>query len=250
MIWSATLIGTFLVSMVSFVGIFLVSGRGKIFNRLLLCLLCFATGALLGNCFFHLIPETYGSISNVMLASGLIIGGFMFFLLIDLYLHKRAERSKNRRISTYGYLSLYSDAVHNFTDGVLIAVAFTTSFEAGLTVTFAILLHEIPQEFGDFGILIKAGFSRRKALIYNFLSGCTAILAAALTLCAGSVMQNFSTYIIPIAAGGFLYIATVNLMPEIFRNCTRKNFGIYLIFIILGLLIMSISSLHGNAAAR
>ncbi|MDR2824688.1 MAG: ZIP family metal transporter [Prevotellaceae bacterium] len=238
MICLATLISTFLVSLVSFVGIFLISVKGKTFSQLLLWLICFAAGALIGNCFFHLIPETYHSISNLTLAAGLIVGGFLFFLLIDQFLYHHAHKSENKKISTYGYLSLYSDTVHNFTDGVLIAIGFTTSFEAGVAVTVAILLHEIPQEFGDFGILIKAGFTRRKALIYNFLSGCAAIVGALLTLCVGTVMKSFSTYILPIAAGGFLYIATVNLLPEIFRSCTRKNFGICLIFIILGLLIM------------
>lgn len=246
MIWISTIISTILVSLVSFVGIFLLSIKRQVFNRLLLWLICFAAGALLGNSFFHLIPETYHTINNITLASGLIVGGFLFFLLIDQVLQNRTHSVENKKVSAYGYLSLYSDAVHNFTDGVLIAVSFMTSFEAGVAVTFAILLHEIPQEFGDFGILIKAGFTRRKALFYNFLSACTAIFGALLTLWIGGTMQNFSTYIIPIAAGGFLYIATVNLMPEIFRSCSRRNFVIYLFFICLGLLVMFLSFESSN----
>ncbi|MCL1868041.1 MAG: ZIP family metal transporter [Paludibacter sp.] len=246
MIWVATLVSTLLVSLVSFVGVFLLSIKGRTFSRLLLWLICFAAGALLGNIFFHLIPETYHNVSNLTLASCLLVGGFLFFLLIDRFLQNRVHSAENQNVSTYGYLCLYSDAVHNFTDGVLIAIAFMTSFQAGMAVTFAILLHEIPQEFGDFGILVKAGFSRSKALIYNFLSACTAIFGALLTLWIGKVMQNFSTYILPIAAGGFLYIATVGLLPEIFRSSTRKNFVFCLIFICLGLLTMFLSFANGN----
>jgi len=241
MIWIATLISSVLVSLVSFVGIAFLSIKQETFNRLMLWLICFAAGALLGNSFFHLIPETYHSINNLTLASGLIIGGFLFFLLIDQLLRNHAHHTDNQNIHTFGYLNLYSDAIHHFTDGVLIAIAFMTSFEAGIAVSFAILLHEIPHELGDFGILIKAGFSRRKALIYNFLSGCTAIFGAILTLWIGSAIQNFSIYIIPIAAGGFLNIATMSLLPEIFRSSTRKNIAVYLIFICLGLLLMYLS---------
>ncbi|MCL2598216.1 MAG: ZIP family metal transporter [Paludibacter sp.] len=241
MIWISTLISTILVSMMSFAGIFLLSAKKQTFNRLLSWLICFAAGTLLGNSFFHLIPETYHAISSLTIASGLIAGGFLFFLLIDQLLHNHAQHAENNEVSAYGYLSLYSGAVHSFTDGVLIAVAFMTSFQAGVALTFAILLHELPKKFGDFGILIKAGFSRYKALIYNFLSGCTAILGAIMTLWIGNAVQNFSIYIIPIAAGGFLYIATVGLLPEIFRSSTRRNFAVCLFFICLGLLIMFFS---------
>ncbi|MDR2853937.1 MAG: ZIP family metal transporter, partial [Prevotellaceae bacterium] len=223
MVWIYSIISTVLVSLVSFVGIFLLSLREKTLRRVLILLICFAIGALLGNSFFDLIPATYSQISNPAFASALILGGFLLFLFIDQILHRKTQISVSQNIKSYGYLSLASDAIHNFTDGILIAIAWLTSPEMGLSVTVAVLVHEIPQEIGDFGILLKAGFSKRKALIFNFYVALTAIVGTVLTLLVGQSVQSFSNYIIPLAAGGFIYIAAVNLTPEIVRSCTRRN---------------------------
>jgi zinc and cadmium transporter len=222
----------------SFAGVFFLSLRGKTLRTTLTLLICFAIGALLGNSFFELIPETFRQISNATLASALLLGGFLLFLFIDQFLHHKIQHSEHRNIKSYGYLSLVSDGIHNFTDGILMAMAWLTSPEMGFSVTLAVVVHEIPQEIGDFGILLKAGFSKRKALFFNFYVALTAIFGAVLTLLVGQSVQNFSTYIIPFAAGGFLYIAAVNLLPEIIRSCTRHNFFIYLVFILLGLAVM------------
>lgn len=244
-VWIYTLLSVIIISLVSFVGVFLISIKEKWLRKLLPLLICYAIGALLGNSFFHLLPESFHSIHSTSLAAWLVVGGFLLFFVLEKVLHLH---NKKVEVKTYGYLSLYSDSIHNFTDGILVAAAWMASPELGLSTTLAIVFHEVPQEISDFGILLKAGFTKNKALWYNFFVACTAILGAVLTLWIGHSMESASVYILPIAAGGFIYLAASNLLPEIVRTSTKKNIWIDLLIIILGLLTMFFLTLHGGCS--
>lgn len=244
--WLYAIASTLIVSLVSFSGIFLISLRLDKLKKILVFLVCFAIGALLGNTFFHLLPESYFHIHESSTVAFLVLGGFLIFLLTDQYLHIHSANHSHNQIKTYGYLSLYADAFHNFTDGILIAVAWMASPELGLATTLAVVLHEIPQEISDFGILLKAGFSKKKALLYNFYSASTAILGTLLTLWIGSGINNLSTYILPIAAGGFVYLAVANLLPEVLKETSKRNTWLNLLFIIIGILLMYVFSTNGG----
>ncbi|MFV0472319.1 MAG: ZIP family metal transporter [Paludibacteraceae bacterium] len=246
-IWLYALISTIVVSATSLVGIFLLSFKAKQLDRILIVLISFSAGAMLGNAFFHLLPESYENIKATF-TSWLAIGGFLLFFVMErlLHIHISATKSDAKSIKSFGYISLYADSLHNFTDGILIGAAWMFNAEVGLATTIAVILHEIPQEIGDFSILIRAGFSRGKALKFNFLSASTAILGTMLTLWAGKSVSHFSEYILPVAAGGFIFLATNSLLPEIVRETNKKNYWLHLLFILLGLALMYYFSLQGE----
>lgn len=246
--WLYALISTVVVSLISLLGVFLLSLKSHKLNRVLIVLICFSAGAMLGNAFFHLLPESYGHIHPSHLTAWLAIGGFFVFFVMEklLHSHHASDEHHVRKVASYGYMSLYVDSLHNFTDGILIGAAWMVNPEVGLATTLAVILHEIPQEIGDFGILIRAGFSRGKALLFNFLAACTAILGTVLTLWAGERVEHFSDYILPVAAGGFIYLSTNSLFPEIIKETTKKNYWLHILFILIGLGLMYYFSLHGG----
>ena len=221
------------VSTLSFVGVFLLYFKSDKLSGILNLLICFAIGTLLGNAFFQLVPESYFHMESARLTSWLILGGFFVFFVIEQLLHINHENK--RAFKPYAYLSLYADGLHNFVDGILIGATWMFSPELGIATTIGIILHEIPQEISDFGILLRAGFSKRKALLFNFISACTAILGTVITLWIGKEFSQFSIYMLPIAAGGFIYLATGCLIPEIVRDTTKKNLAVNIVFILLGL---------------
>lgn len=158
------LVSTFVVSAISLIGVSLFALKSDKLQKILLLLVSFSVGALLGNSFFHLIPESYFHIENAKMTSWLILGGFMLFFIIEqlLHTHQTDHLTDSTKVKPYGYLSLYADGIHNFTDGILIGAAWMFSPELGLATTITVILHEIPQEISDFGILLKAGFSKKK----------------------------------------------------------------------------------------
>lgn len=239
------LLSTLVVSLLSFIGAFLFFIRTKALQQILTLLICFSVGALLGNAFFHLIPESYFHIPSAHLTSWLILAGFLVFFITDQVLHTHAH-NRTTGIKPYGYLSLYADGIHNFTDGILIGAAWMFMPELGLATTLAIIMHEIPQEISDMGILIRAGFSKRKALFFNFIIACTAILGTIVTLWLGHRIGHFSTYVLPVAAGGFIYLAAGSLLPEILKETTKWSVWLHLVVILSGLGLMYYLSLHNG----
>ena len=137
-----------------------------------------------------------------------------------------------------GTMNLIADALHNFLDGVLIAASFAAGGGLGLVSTLAIALHEIPQEIGDFGVLLHSGFSRRRALLFNILVSLTASLSGILGYVAAHTMTQFAHYLIPVAAGGFLYISAADLIPELKSTTTPKRTLSTVLTFLLGVLLM------------
>ncbi len=239
------LISTTLVSVVSLVGIFIFHlklNSNKVYN----ILVSFAVGAILGSVFFHFIPQSFESIVNKNTVILLIFAGILFFWIFEKIIHSFQSPKERNSKASYGYLSLYADAAHNFVDGILIGVAWLYSPEAGITTTISILFHELPQELSDFGILIKAGFSKRKALKYNFIVSLTAILGTVLAILLGNVANDFSQYILPFMAGAFIYLSFSILFAEIKKQETvkiNKTTLTYTLFLILGLGMMYLTSI-------
>lgn len=246
--WVYAMISTLVVSLISLVGVFLLSIKSLKINRLLVLLMCFSAGAMLGNAFFHLLPESYAHLKPTYLTAWFAIGGYFVFFVMERLIHSHSDEGHHQtpQIKSFGYLSLYADSLHNFTDGILIGAAWMFNAEVGMATTIAVILHEIPQEIGDFGILLKAGFSKGKALLFNFISASTALAGTVITLWAGESVEHFSEYVLPLAAGGFIYLATSSLFPEILKETTKKNFWMHLFFLLLGLGLMYYFSLHGE----
>jgi zinc and cadmium transporter len=240
-IWLYAIGSTVVVSLVSLIGIFFLSWNKTKLQNIVFILVSFAVGALFGDAFLHLIPESTAIHSSPQTTGILIILGILMFFVLEKFLlwrHDHGLESAGHQIKPIGFMSLIADGVHNLIDGLLIGASFMVSPELGITTTIAIVLHEIPQEIGDFGILTHSGFSVKKSIWLNLASALTAIVGAALVLIVGERIENMVNYIIPIAAGGFIYLAGSDLIPELKKDTGFKRSLIQIVCIIGGLLII------------
>jgi zinc and cadmium transporter len=200
-----------------------------------------AVGALLGDAFIHLIPEAFESARDPLMVSLAIVAGVLVFFVIEKFLHwhhHAAGEHDHETIHPTGKLILISDAAHNFIDGLIIGASFLVSTEVGIATTLAVILHEIPQEIGDFGVLLHSGYSKTKALWFNFLSALTAIVGVLVALFLGGAGEFVSTWLVPVAAGGFIYIALSDLIPELHKSKTARTSAAQFIAILIGVLAM------------
>lgn len=255
-IWIYAIASTLFISLLSFSGVVFLAFQPKVLKQILFVLISFAVGALFGNAFFLLVPESFYHIPNDKLTGILVISGLLFMFILEKFIHWRHNHSIDDTIENHsekpaplGYISLVTDGLHNFTDGVLIAAAWMVSPEIGAATTVTVMLHEIPQEISDFGVLIHAGFSRKKALLLNFLSACMAVLGGITMLVVGHFTEVATFYILPVAAGGFIYLAGTDLLPELHREKSTKKNLIQFAAIIAGLVLMffiSANHSHGH----
>jgi zinc and cadmium transporter len=248
MIWTYALVSVVLVSLLSLLGLMFLAADETKLRRILLVLISFAIGGLSGDAFIHLIPESFKQLGFRLSTSLLIIlGMFLFFAVEKLIRWRHCHFSTSEHhIHPVAALNLVGDAVHNFLDGIVIGASYAVSIPLGVTTTLAVLLHEIPHEIGDFGILVHAGFSVRRAILFNFLTALTAILGTILALAVGPYLQAFSVSMLPIAAGGFIYIAGSDLIPEVQAGCDSVWItAIQFLVIALGIAIMALLVLVG-----
>lgn len=225
------LISTFVISLISFIGIVILVLKEKLLDKILMLLIALSAGVLMGSAFLHLIPEAISE--NVFIY---VLVGFVLFFLIEKVLHWRHCHKGKCDIHTFVYMNLFGDVVHNFIDGLIIAASFIADINLGITTSIAIALHEIPQEIGDFGVLIYGGFSKMKALFLNFVIALTSVLGGVIGYYF--LVDKFTMFLLPFAAGGFIYIGASDLLPEIRKELDTKkaflNFGMF----ILGIIIM------------
>jgi zinc and cadmium transporter len=250
--WVLSLLSVLGVSLVSLLGLLTLSADEARLRRLAGALMSFAVGALLGDAFIHLIPEIFAAAEPTLRPSLLVLGGMLLFFVVEkllrrhhgtLHVHHQDRESGRAELAA---INLFGDGVHNFIDGVLIAASYLSSPTLGAATTVAVLLHEIPQEFGDFGVLVHSGLSVRKALLLNLGSASVAILGASVTLMLGAVAGRAITdALLPVAAGGFVYIATADLIPELHRDRSLRALVQQATLIGAGIAIMSLLTLVG-----
>ena len=228
------------VSGISLVGILTFGMKTKLFDRMLVLLVGFAAGGLMGGAFLHLLPEAIErSDANTVFLYALI--GFVVFFLMERYFYWRHCHDGKCDAHAFTYLNLFGDGLHNFTDGLIIAASFVTDVRLGIVTTLAVIFHEIPQEIGDFGILIYGGFSKRKALFFNFICALTGILGAIIGYILSKVAADISLFFISFTAGGFIYIAASDLIPELHKQKNLKKANAAFIAFILGLMFMALT---------
>jgi len=233
-------ISVLIVSGISVLGVFTVFVRRSELKEIIGFMVSFAAGALLGDAFIHLIPEVGKTLGFGLKSSLLFLCGILLFFVLEKFVawrHCHIPTSENHP-HPVGLMNIIGGCVHNFIDGTLIAGSYMISIPLGISTTTAILLHEIPQELGDFGILIHAGYSKRKALIMNYGSALVSLLGAIITLILGSAIAGLNEMLIPIAAGGFIYIAGTDLIPELHKETIPMKSVIQLIAMLLGVGIM------------
>jgi zinc and cadmium transporter len=228
---------TFLVSLVSLVGVATFVLKGRLLERVLLALVGFSAGALMGGAFLHMLPEALEHSESMSIFS-YVIFGFAIFFLMEKFLYWRHCHKGKCDVHTFTYMNLIGDGIHNFTDGVVIAAAFTAGLPLGAATTLAVIAHEVPQEFGDFGVLVYGGFSRSRALLFNFIDQTTAVVGGIAGYLLFPYVESLPLLILPFAAGGFIYIAASDLIPELHQEPDLKNSVLSFAFFLAGLLLM------------
>lgn len=218
-IWFSSLAAVTLVSVVSLVGASSLVVKEQWLKPMLIVLVAFAAGALLGDAFLHLLPEAVEADGELGLTTSFaVLAGVSAFFVLEKGLHwHHAHMGHEETMHPIAVTNLVGDGLHNFLDGAIIAASFVVSPQLGVATTVAVALHEIPQELGDFGILVHAGLSPRRALTLNFASGLAAIAGAVVTL-AFTPVETIEHAMVPFAAGAFIYIASTDLMPEIHKE--------------------------------
>ena len=262
----------FLVGCSSLVSLLMISLKEKTLDKMLFILIAFATGTILASALFDLIPEALhhleelnsegaGIVENTLFM--LVIIGFVTFFILERFIywfhghaHEKEEQlmcytnitdgnlealERNGKIKNFALLNLFGDALHNFLDGIIIMVAFLSGTNTGVVITLAVLFHELPQEIGDFGILIYGGFTKKKAILFNFLSAMIAMLGGLFAFLLSDTVELFNFFFLAFSGGGFIYISSTELMPELMKEKDlKKSIVQTLIFLIGIVLIMSL----------
>ena len=244
------IIATVLVSAISLVGILIFSRiqTGKAWARRFISL---ATGTLLAAVFFDLLPEAIESFENSQHAFEIVFGSIIIFFIIEKIVHhhhcvcsdERGAHKKEHLIVN----NLIGDGMHNFVDGTIIAGAFLVDVRLGISATIAVALHEIPQEFSDFSILVYAGLSKSRALLYNFMFGLSAALGAVMVFILQDRVDNLIPVLIAAAAGNFLYLAMADLVPELHHEDNPRKIWLQLLWVGFGIALMyGIGAINGH----
>ncbi len=244
-IWLYSLASVLLVSALSLAGAATLFLSRSLLERVIFILVSLSVGALYGDAFIHLIPEVLESGVTPLLTSLYVLGGICIFFILEKFLrwrhqHGDVENEDSHGMHTHhiGPLVLIGDGVHNFIDGVIIGVSYLISVEVGIATTIAVIFHEIPQEIGDFGLLLHAGFSQKKALLFNFVSASFAILGVLVSLLLGPGIESIMPIALAFAAGGFIYIAGSDLVPELHKTKEIGKSILQLLSIFAGVGIM------------
>ena len=221
------LVSIFIVSAISFVGIIFLIKKNLV-DKILFYLVSFAVGALLAGAFLHILPEAIEQNGDPHAIFIFVLLGIIIFYVLEKFIwwhhcHHTPHHDCKREVKTVAYLNLIGDGLHNILDGVVIATTYLVSIPLGIITTLAVMAHEVPQEIGDFGILVFGGFSKFKALAWNFISGLTAFIGGLGVYFLASHFEGILVYLMGLSAGSFIYIAGVDLIPHLHEEKELKK---------------------------
>lgn len=245
---------TFLGSLFSLIGGLILLSNEKLMLKISHLLASFAAGVLLGTAFFDLLPEALheGEAAGIDVFLWALVGIVTFFVFerfVHWFHHHEEYHEDNSTSKTTIPLIIFGDTMHNFIDGVVIAATFMIDMQLGIVTTLAVAAHEIPQEIGDFGLMLHKGLSKQKIILVNIVSAAASFLGAILTFLIGSGIEGYLPILIALTAGFFIYIASSDLIPEIHHE-KRKGFAFYeTVLLIAGILtiwitVNALSSFH------
>lgn len=230
------------VSVISLVGIFALSLKERTLDKILFVLLSFSSGSILGTAFFDLLPAAIEFLGEEQLSITVlyITLGFVGFFFLERFIYwfhghvhgheHRSEIDERLSVKKFVYLNLIGDGIHNLIDGMIIGASFLINIPLGVATTIAVFFHELPQEIGDFGVLVYGGFTRKRALFFNFLSALTSIVGVLISNYFSTNIENYFGFLMALAAGGFIYLAASELIPEMQKE---EDFGRSLIQFVL-----------------
>ena len=227
------LLATVLVSGVSLVGVLCLSLQEGTLKKASAALVAFSSGGLIGGAFFHLLPKAYELRGEGSML--LVVLGILLFFGLEKWLCWRHCHEATCDVHTFTYTNLAGDAIHNFIDGLVIAAAFVVNAKLGWVTTLVVVFHEVPQEIGDFGVLVYGGFSTKRALGLNLLSALTAIAGGVVGYFASLAVASLRPFLLALAAGSFVYIALADLIPELHKQRRPRSSAMQFMLMIAGL---------------
>ncbi|HYG71153.1 MAG TPA: ZIP family metal transporter [Actinomycetota bacterium] len=249
-VWFSTLGAVLAVSLISLAGILALVAREAFLRRALPFLVSFAVGALLGDALLHILPELAKVEEGELGQEGgfttgiafVIVGAIVFFFVLEkaIHVHHTLDAPEHRHIHPVAVNNLIGDGVHNFVDGAIIAGAFIVDARLGVGATAAVMLHEIPQEVGDLGVLVHAGLTPRRAVVYNLASALVALFGAVLALVLEGVVDGLERPLLATSAGAFIYIAGADLIPELHRTNDWRSSIVQFVGIVGGFAVMAL----------
>jgi zinc and cadmium transporter len=226
-----------LMSCIALVGSVTLVLKPQTLDRILLPLVAFAAGSLIGGALFHLIPVAVDEMNNSLGLYLWLVSGFLLFLALEQFMnwhHSHSQSSNERQPLTY--LILIADGLHNFIGGLFVAASFLVDLRLGIISWLAAAAHEVPQELGDFGVLVHGGWSKTRALTFNFVSALTFLLGGLVAYAASATIDV--VFLVPFAAGNFLYIGAADLIPEIKKSHDMKTNAVHFIAFTIGLALL------------
>jgi len=235
------LLSTIIISLIAFNGAFTLSLNDKLLNKILLALVSLSAGTLIGGAFIHLLPEAVEVADESILAYALV--GFVLFFVIERVLMWHHCHNGVCDEHTFTYMNLIGDGIHSVIDGLIIAASFVVNVPLGIATTIAIAFHEIPQEIADFGVLVYGGFTKKKALALNFGVALATVIGGIIGFFIASQATGVANALLPFAAGGFIYIAATDLVPEIKKETAVKKSVITLVVFIVGIALMLLTKM-------
>ena len=233
---------SFLVGLVSLVGLALLPLREKLLDKIMFFVMSFAIGAIFAAAFFDLLPEALGKLGSKTVFAATLAGILCFFLLERIVRWHHGHHVNHEHEKPFAQLILVGDALHNFFDGIAISAAFLTSLPVGVSTTFAIIMHEIPHELSNYTLLLYGGFSREKALFYNFLSALIALVGAALFYYLSTIVSDLEALGIAFTAGTFIYIAGTDLVPELHNEENPRKSVLQFAAILVGIAVIWVTT--------
>lgn len=240
-----TIASTGLLSIGSFILLSLVPIKDKHLGKILLLFMSLSGGVLLGTAFLHMLPEASEYYPPDVVFPG-VLASFIVFYIIEKIVHWRHCHDINCKEHSFGYVNLIGDAMHNVIDGIIIGGTFAQSIPLGIATTITIILHELPKEISDFGILLYAGFTRRKALMANLSVGLVAVIGGIAGYTLSEHIKGFVGYLLLFAAGGFLYIAASDLIPEMRKETAHKKSAMSFGVMLVGIAIAAVMKMIGE----
>jgi zinc and cadmium transporter len=243
-IWLQTLGSVLLVSAIPLIGVLGLTMRPHRVQAMVPHLMSFAVGALLGGASLHLMPAAVERLGTGLRPGILLLAGFLGFFVLERFLGAHGPHDgPTGAPHPIAIMSLVGDGLHNLLDGIIIASSFLADPKLGVATSLAVVLHEVPQEIGDFGILLHSGVSLQRAILFNLLSGLTAVVGAALTLLIGLGAEGRAAALLPVVAGGFLYIAAADLVPTLHRTRGTRATLVQVCLILAGIGLLLLAAL-------
>ncbi len=240
-IYLYTLVSVLIVSVVSLIGIVALGIKQNFLKKILHYLVSFSAGALLGDVFIHVIPEISESGGFTPMVGLYFLIGIVVFFLLEKYIlwNHNHDGDHNESVHSLVYISMVGDSLHNFIDGLVIAASFIVSVPLGIAATIAVVLHEIPQEIGQFAILIHGGWTKGKALLYNFVSALTSVLGALIVLIFAKQIEA-PQLLLSFAGASFIYLSMSDIIPELHKEKSPIKSFWQIISFVIGVAVMAL----------